>query len=204
MDEVSRSMKKFLMGLFLALSPIGIMGQVYHAGEESPETSSVRWEVSIAWVQPNQHVQGQLGETLFRRKGGPSVRGLYYPTAWMGVGVEGFKSDWQDFPISNSYKAVRYGLVSKWLLTPQTMPSAYVLLGAGQMRQRTSYSDTVYFTARPAYGLVGLGLETRVYRGWFVAAEGQAVYYEHSRIDEFVRLEHRWELAFLVRGGIRF
>ncbi|MBO7190876.1 MAG: hypothetical protein J6V32_02055 [Elusimicrobiaceae bacterium] len=198
-------MKKVYVSLSLLLAPLLGAGQIYHAGESAPTVSSVKhWEASLGWQTSGQSVQGRLGERLFDSADGLSLRGLYYPTAWLGVGLEGVWFDKKDFPVENTYKDVRYGVISKWVLTPQTKPAVYLLLGAGLRKQRTSYMHTVNNTANTGYGLTGLGLELDIYRGIFIQAEGQALYNTRRKVDNFTQLAHRLELSVALRGGVRF
>ena len=98
----------------------------------------------------------------------------------------------------------RYGLVGKWVLTPETKPTVYFLLGVGRREQRTSYVHTVNYRARTGYALAGLGLEVPLYHEFFVGAEGQAIYNTRQKVDNFIRLSHRFETAIVLRGGVRF
>ncbi|GEM_PF-6809961 len=198
-------MKKVYFSLCLLLAPLWAVGQVYHAGETASAAPSVKhYAVSVGWFLSGQNVQGQLGERLFDSANGLSLRGVYYPADWLAVGVEGVYFGKKNFPVENTYKDIRYGLIGKWVLTPETKPTIYLLFGLGLREQRTSYMHTVTYSARTGYGLVGLGLEMRVYRSFFVQAEGMSIYNTRRKVDDFIGLAHPIELAFALRGGVHF
>lgn len=199
-------MKKGIVTGVCLLSAVFCGAQVYHAGQTAPAAtaSEKKWEVSAAALRANQRVRDQVGERMLKNKDAFTARGLYYPVRWLGVGLEGTWFDKQHFAGQHTYEQTYYGVVSKWILTPDTTPAAYVLAGAGKAEQKMNYAHLFSRTHHVWYAQVGLGVEMPVYRGFFVAAEGQLVYHAKKNIDEFLQLEKRWGRQLLLRGGVRF
>ncbi len=198
-------MKKLLFILCVVLGPyVAAAQEVYHAGENVPTVSSAKhWEVSVGWTGSNQHIQDRAAITVAKDTEGLSARGLYYPWRWLGVGAEGTWMNQKHFFGDNSYEDARYGLISKWILTLETKPAVYLLLGAGQRKQKVDYVHLRQHTKETKYVQGGIGLEVEIYRGWFIAGEGQMMYRAKS-IDKFLEQDSRWERLLTVRGGVRF
>lgn len=198
-------MKKIILSLCVAFIPLGVCGQVYHAGETVAADSSVsRWEVSAGVLRSNYQVRDRTGERMFKGEDALSVRAVYYPVRWLGIGVEGTWFDKENFVGDNSYKDTRYQLLTKWILTPDTRPHLYLLVGAGQRTQKVSYAHLLNHTKHNGYGLAALGVEVEITHGWFVAAEGQLTYFPHKEIDNFLRTNKNTERLLSVRTGVRF
>lgn len=197
-------MKKLLLILCVAFSPLGTAAQVYHAGEDSAETAAVKhWEVSVGWIHSNQRVQDNAAISVLQNTQGITARGLYYPWRWLGVGLEGAWMEQKDFLGDNSYDDTRYGFISKWVLTPDTKPVAYLLLGTGMRTQKLKYLNLRQHTKDTWYAQGGLGVEVEIYGGWFVAAEALMMYHG-KEIDAFLEQGKRWERILAIRGGVRF
>ena len=198
-------MKKLYLSICLTvLSPI-MFGQVYHAGEtEQPVLSGPRWEVSAGAIRSNFQVRDGAGERMFKGEDGLTARGLYYPVRWLGVGVQGTWFDKEKFAGQHTYKDTRYDLLTKWILTPDTRPNLYVLLGGGYRTQEVSYARLLKRTKHNEYLLAALGLDVEISHGWFIGAEGQLSYFPHKEIDAFLNANKNTERALLVRVGVRF
>ena len=190
--------------LCVAFSPLVGLAQVYHAGENSAKVVPTKhWEISAGWIHSNQRVQDNAAIAVLNNTQGFTVRGLYYPLEWLGVGVEGAWMNRKNFLGDNSYGDTRYGLISKWFLTPDTKPAVYVLLGAGARAQKIKYTNLRQRTKDTWYAQGGLGAEVEIYGGWFVAAEGLMMYHA-KEIDAFFEQGKRWERILAIRGGVRF
>jgi len=198
-------MKKLVTSICLTvLSPM-MFGQVYHAGEtEQTVSSAPRWEVSAGVTRSNFQIRDGADERMFKSEDGLTARGLYYPVRWLGIGLQGTWFDKEDFAGDNTYKDTRYDLLTKWILTPDTRPNLYVLLGSGYRTQEVSYAHLVKHTKHNGYMLAALGLDVEISHGWFIGAEGQLSYFPHKEIDKLLHANKRTERVLNVRVGVRF
>ena len=200
------SLRNCLLNICMLFAPVVLAGQVYRAGETTPVSSGpiARWEVSAGVLRTNEAATDPLGVKFFSAQKGVTVRGLYVWNTWLAAGVQG---DWfsaKKLGFSGKHRHVRYGIISRWMLTPQTKPGVYALLGAGVSQRKLSYAGMWSHTVSSAYGLLGLGVEVPVYRGSYLAAEVQSVYNSRRRLDDFSCLSRRFATEVSVRGGIRF
>ncbi len=180
---------------------------VYHGGQAAPRPVSFpRWEVSAGWIYSDLALEDRV-EEMFTGQGGFTARALFYPLRWLAVGAEGSWFNQKNF-YQISYQENRQGLLTKWLLTPDTKPTLYVLLGAGKRHQELTYAQAslAKFNRREHsyYGLCGLGLTIPVYGVFSVEAEGHLVYMGHQKIDKFFQQAHRYERAVSLRGVLHF
>lgn len=197
-------MKKFLGVLSFIFIPFAGAAQLYHAGETTADTPSFKsWEISVGWTHSNQRVQDNGAITVLNDTEGFTARGLYYPWRWLGLGVESTWMNRKHFAGNNSYKDTRYGLISKWILTPDTTPMAYLLVGAGAREQKLDYFSLRQRTKHTWYAQGGVGVELEIYRGWFIGAEGLMMYHAKN-IDALLEQGKRWERVLTIRGGLRF
>ena len=140
---------------------------------------------------------------MFKNQDGLTARALLYPLRWLGLGAEGSWFTEKNF-YQNTYRDTLYGILAKGILTPDTMPELYILLGGGEAKQEGSYLGRLDRTQKVRYGQIGLGVSLALYRGVFLAAEGQLVYHAHKKIDTFLHQHHRMERVVSLRGGVRF
>ena len=188
----------------MVLGPLVAGAQVYQAGETTPVISSIKhWEVSLGWTHSNQRVQDMAGLRAVENMDGMSARGLYYPLSWLGIGAEGTWLNNKHFLGNSTYKDVRYGLISKWIITPDTKPAVYLLVGGGQREQKVNYVQLRDYTQHRWYVQGGVGVEVEIYGGCFVGAEGLMMY-RAKGIDKFLEQNSRWERLLTIRGGVRF
>ena len=160
-------------------------------------------EISAGVIASDLQVNDRSGEKMVSRENGFTARGLVYPLRWLGVGVEGVHFGREDF-FGNSYQDKRYGLLTKWVLTPDTTPSLYVLLGLGQHKQHVSYQGLWTSSSAVRYTQLGLGVDIPLYRYLFVGLEGQIVYHAHQKVDNLLLLNRRTERIFSLHIGLRF
>ena len=198
--------KKGLLSICMLLSPVLCAGEVYHAGETAPagDAPTAKWEVSAGVVRTNNAAEDAYSENFFSSQRGISVRGLYQVNHWLAAGAEGSWFSAKDLGPTGTLRFTRYGLLTRWTLTPHMKPSVYALLGGGVNQHKLHYAGMWGHTKSGAYGLLGLGVEVPVYRTIFLAAEIQGVYNFQRRLDDFARLSHRLERQMMLRGGVRF
>lgn len=197
---------RYFLFLLCIYFPCVSYGQTYQAGQVSsaPAVSIPRWEVSAGVYRSNLSVRERSGEELFSKEKGLSLRGLYYFSSWFAGGIEGEISAREKFPLQNTYRRLSYGLVTKWVLTPQTQPQIYLLLGGGIHQRKLSYMGDWSHTVSRPYVMLGPGLEIQIGRGGFIGLELQARYNPQRKLDAFTVLKHRWEAVIGLRGGVRF
>ena len=198
--------RKWLLSICIWLGPLLAVGQVYHAAQtdSAPVRTTARWEVSAGVLRTNGAVEDPLGEKFFSGQTGLTARGLYHWNNWLAAGIEGAWFSSKKLGFSGTLRHARYGLITRWALTPQTKPTVYALLGGGMNQRKLSYAGMWSHTKSSAYGLLGVGVEVPVYRGAYLAAEVQGVYNARRTLDDFTRLSRRLETEVMLRGGIRF
>ncbi len=201
-------MKKW-QALFLVSFLIGTALQaqeVYHAGEYIPAVEKRNWvEISAAATRSFYRLQDVGKQDQLTHQTGLSGRALLVLTPWLGIGAEGtwFEKE-KSIAYVPGYKTIRYGLIGKFTLTPDTQPSVYVLAGTGKTKREFSYAFNLQETDTTSYILSGVGLEVSVFRGLFIAAEVDGVYNLHRHVSRFFALNRRWEIEVSARAGIRF
>ncbi len=68
-------MKKIWLSFCVAVVPLWLCGQVYHAGETTPSVSSAaHWEVSLGALKSNYQVRDGDGERMFKGEEALSIR----------------------------------------------------------------------------------------------------------------------------------
>ncbi len=123
---------------------------------------------------------------------------------WLGIGAQGMWFDKENFIGDNTFKDTRYELLSKWILTPDTCPHLYLLLGGGLRMQEVTRAHLLTHTKHNEYGLAAVGVEVEIAYGWFIGAEGQLTYFPHRKIDALLQANKHTERALSVRAGVRF
>lgn len=193
---------------FLAYVPVS--AQVYHAGQSVQTGTPREWvEVSGGWGTSFSRLEDGANDKQLSHQEGISGRALFWATSWLGVGGEGiwFKTE-KGIPMVPQYKMRRYGLITKWVLTPDTQPRAYLLLGMGNTKREFHYQFSPFYqyteTNKSSYGLAGAGLEVTMWRNLFLAGEIQLLYNQHKHVSEFFRLHSRFETGASLRAGLRF
>ena len=167
-------MKKLFLSCLFCLAALVAASEVYHAGETKPAQQAFgRFEVSVGWDFSNMSMSDRV-ERMFKKQDGLTARALFYPLRWLGVGAEGVwfgeKNSYQ-----NTYRDTRYGIVAKGIITPDTLPELYVLLGGGKDKQEVTYAGRFDRSQTSNYGQLGLGLSATLYQGIFLAVEGRAI-----------------------------
>ena len=139
---------------FLAVSCWG--ADTYHAGEA---TSSVRnsksWlELSVGGTRSFAKLEDKGGYEQLSHLDGISGRALWTVFPWLGIGVEGtrFQTE-KEIAFVDSYKMLRYGLISKLTFTPDTQPKVYLLLGAGKTKREFDYAFPLVESEKTDYFL---------------------------------------------------
>ena len=195
----------FFLISFLAVLPL--QAQIYHAGEENTTGASRRnWvELSAAGTRSFYTLQDGGNYTQLSHQDGLSARALWLITPNIGLGLEGtwFEKE-KSIPVVSSYKMRRYGVIGKWILTPDTAPKAYLLAGVGRTKRQFSYEFPLSEEKKTNYYLAGIGLDVTLWRNLFAAAEVTAVYNAHATTGNFYHLKHRWETNASLRAGVRF
>lgn len=194
-------MKKYNGLLFPLIAVLGCVALPSKAADVLPPSHV---EFSAGMYYSNLQVNDRSGEKMFARESGLSVRGLVYPVRWLAVGVEGVQFGRENLPAQNTYRDKRLGLLTKWILTPDTTPAIYVLLGMGQQDQRVSYQDLWTSKSHTRYTQAGLGIDIPVYRYVFIGAEGQLIYHAHQKVDDLLVLNRRLEYLLSLRVGVKF
>ena len=190
---------------FISL-PLFCCGQVYQAGQRPALNSQTftRWDISLGAYHSNIKLVDPAQETLLSKEAGASLRGLYAFSSWFLAGAEGGITKRENFPVSNTYRHTYYGLVTKWILTPQTKPQVYLLLGGGRGKRELSYAGNWSHTITKPYITAGTGVELDIGSLGYIGLEAQARYNTSREVDAFCRLNHRLETVFGLRGGVRF
>ena len=202
---IKTGMKKYLfLGLMWASVCAFAAEPIYHAGENSVTTGSPRWEASLGWINARVGTHDPTEENLFSHLTGLTVRGLYTLRPSWRMGAEGVIFSGKNLAPSNTYRARRYGVLVNYVLTPDTVPVAYVLVGGGETYHRISYSGLRTNRKHTGYACAGIGIEVPLDHRYFFAAEAAALYHASKKIDVFTRLNRRLETTVTVRGGIRF
>ena len=203
---MTKVLKVIIVSWLLGLPLVGF-GQIYHAGSSVPATreKTANWDISLGGYLTYTQVVDPAGEVLFSREKSLNARGLYYVTPWLAAGVEGAWAQHRNFPTQNTYHHKRYGLVTKWVLTPQTTPRVYLLAGGGTSRREISYTSGWWREQiKKPYWTIGGGLEMGIGRWGYLGLETQALYNEHRKLDAFSALNNRWEIEVGLRAGVRF
>ena len=198
---------KKIVILGLVTWPAVCSGQIYRAGQtssEDPKTSISNWDISLGVYRSNLELTDPTQETLLSKERGLSARGVYAFSSWLAAGVEGGFSKRENLPAQNTYRHLYYGVITKWILTPQTKPRVYLLLGGGVSQRKLSYAGDWSHTVTNPYALAGTGVELDVGSWGYVGLEAQARYNTKRKLDEFAVLDHRLETVLGVRGGVRF
>ena len=201
-------MKKW-QALFLisCLAVLPLQAQIYHAGEEIPTAHSSRnWvEISAAGTRSFSTLQDGGKHSQISHQDALSGRALFLITPTLSLGLEGtwFENETSISDVA-SYKMRRYGVVGKWILTPDTAPTAYLVAGVGKTKRQLNYEFLPQEENKSNYYSAAIGLDVRLWRGFFAAAEVAAVYNAHARISKFFWLKHRWETNASLRAGVRF
>lgn len=194
-------MKKY-NGLLLPLMAVGCCLTLQcRAADVLPPTHI---EMSAGLSYSNLQVNDRANEKMFARENGWSIRGLVYPARWVGIGAEGMQFGRKNLPGQNTYRDRRVGLLTKWILTPDTTPSLYVLVGVGRQEQQVSYQNVWTSTSHTRYTQAGLGVDIPLYRYLFVGAEGQMIYHARQDVDNLLVLNRRLEYIFSLHLGVRF
>ena len=190
----------------LIFGPLVCTGQIYQAGQppQSVSNTPAVWDISLGVHRSYMKVIDPAQETLFNKEQGFSARGLYAFSSWLAAGLEGGISERENFPTQNTYRHIYYGGVTKWILTPQTKPRVYLLLGGGIDRRKLSYAGNWAHTVSKPYLTAGTGVELDISSRIYVGLEGQARYNTARTLDAFTALNRRWETVLGVRGGVRF
>jgi len=192
--------------LAVVCSPLIAGAQVYQAAQPvaSPESGRSLWEVSVGGNFLYNRLQDPTGEKILSDEKGLFARGFYYVTPWFAAGVEGTRFAHKNLTPGNVYHHHRYGLITKWIITPQVSPQVYATLGAGTDRRKISYSSLWSSHNRMNYVAAGAGVQAQL-SGWmWVGLELQAVYNAHRKIDNFSLLKSYWEKSLLLYGSVRF
>lgn len=181
-------------------------GQIYQAGQAArPHAApTAAWDVSLSVYRSPMHVVDPVQEDLFAGETGLSARGLYRFSDWLAGGMEGGISRRKDFPLQNTYRHLYYGAVTKWIVTPQTQPRVYLLLGGGISRRKLSYAGMWAHSVRAKYVTAGIGTEVDIWKSGYIGLETQARYNTHRTLDNFTALERRLEVILGLRAGLRF
>jgi len=190
---------------FLALTPL--QAQIYHAGEENSSVKKAgSWlELSAAGTRMFSGLEDRGGHDQLSHQDGLSGRALVNVLPWLGLGVEGtWFEEAKDIDFVNGYKALRYGIVGKFTLTPSTQPQVYLLAGIGKTKRELDYAFALSETAKTHYLLAGIGVEVELWSGIFLALEGYGVYDAHKHFSRFFAINHRLEPGTSFRIGKRF
>lgn len=201
-------MKSFrtMIALGIVCLPWTCLGQIYQAGQSSVNTarSAAAWDISLGVYRSNIELVDPVQETLVSKEMGASLRGLYIFSSWFSAGGEGGISRRENFPATNTYRHSYYGAVTKWILTPQTKPRVYLLLGGGRSQRKLSYVGNWAHTISKPYATAGTGVELDIGSWGYLGLEVQARYNTNRKLDAFTALAHRLETVLGVRGGVRF
>jgi len=199
-------MKKFLCLLFVGLcTPLTFAQTVYHVGSatEAPTTFD-RWEISAGLIGTSRTISPQRGnETFFSHQHGTSLRALYYAAPWLAFGLEGTDFRTRHTSEISRFRTRQIQALVKFTLTPNTQPAVYVLAGAGRNYHSFDYTFNWSETAHTSYLFNGIGMELRVYKTIFTAAEWDVLYHLHTRMGSFCH-GNRHEQVIAGRVGIRF
>lgn len=201
-------MKKFqVLFLISFLSAVCLHAQTYHAGEENVaiKKSTGIVELSVAGTRMFSRLEDRGGYNQLSHQNGFSGRALVNILPWLGLGVEGtwFEKE-KDIDFVDGYKTERYGVVGKLTLTPGTQPKVYLLAGAGKTKRKLDYAFSLEESSNMNYLLAGVGIETDLWKGFFLALEGYGIYNEHAHFSRFFASSHRLEPGVSLRVGKRF
>ena len=208
---------KLLAGVFavslLVLHVSAFGGPIYRAGQKVSASRSV-WhgELSAGYMFSSHKLEYVTEEDSSSRLRGGEVRALWAPLSWLAVGAEFSKLGGEKFPpVIETYKISRLAGILKLTLSPNTTPRVYLVGGFGHSKHKLIY-DHSYFPVRKyspvtvgmSFWVAGLGIEVDVWKGIFVGAEGNVVYYSKGQLSEIFKMSSRTETNLRVRGGVRF
>ena len=205
-------MKKLLTLLFVfGLTPLW-GAPLYRAGQSKAHLPDFdRWELAAHGAVSSVSLTDFTGSNTLNGAKGVGLGGLYYLRPWLGVGAEGTYLLKQELPpFVEKYQALRGGLAAKFILSPDTLPRVYAVLGAGKTEYRLAYTKvpaTAHWkrtAKRINYVRLGLGLETDLRKGFFIGIEAGALYNCATRLSTYYTLEKRWEFDGRFRAGVRF
>lgn len=196
-------------GLFLLVCfPLFSFAQQYRARQKASAPSFDRWEISAAWVISSQEASVKNGSTSLDGLHGLTARALFYPLAYLGVGVEGTQfADEKLSPLVTSYKAHQLGIIGKLNLSPNTNPRVYVTVGAGKTFYKLGYASVARRSEDKrniTYLTGGLGVEIDVWKSLFLALEGRLFYHTQTELTRFYALSKKISFDGRLGVGIRF
>ena len=182
--------------------------QAYRAGESTASGSFSRWEVAAGWSASTGEVSLKNGAASLDGQHGFYGRVLYAPWKKIALGAEGtLFSDKSIEPIVRKYNAKRVGVLLKYLITPDTNPRVYLLLGGGITRHRFNFVSPYRgndHTRTVSYAMMGAGIETSVWKHLFASVEGRGIYNTKDDLNLFYHLSKRWEMEGKILLGVRF
>ena len=145
---------------------------------------------------------------------GMGLRALWTPLTWMSIGVEMDRFGKKSMPEAfvSSYKTNRVGAVIKFTLSPDTAPRVYALVGYGRTSHRIAYDHSSVITAtwpgqekkNIRYWMLGLGLETDVWKNVFVGIEGNVLRHQTTQLMRYYQTHSKTETALRLRAGVHF
>jgi len=194
------------------LSTLPLSGApLYRVGAPKPQDDFVHWEVSAEGVFSSAEVEDSDGNKALNGARGVGLRTTYALRPWLALGAEGLHFKKQTFgPFVKRYEAERVGILAKITLSPDTSPRAYAVLGAGKNFYSLTYGKTMASahwkkTKKSAsYVQLGLGLETDIWKAWFIGAEGDIFYGRKTGLGRYYQTGKTWEALGRLRTGIRF
>lgn len=199
----------YVVVLLIGTTEIGA-APLYQAGEKgSVSRSLLHGEISAGYVLSSHKIEYTTGEDASPRLKGAEMRALWTPLPWLSVGADFEKLGNEKLsPLVKQYGVRRWAGIVKLTLSPNTSPRLYLIGGYGKSKHEIKYDFQARWfppvTQRWTYWMLGLGLETNVWKGIFVAGEGSWIHYNNDCLTSFFKISSRTEMDLRLRMGLRF
>ena len=184
---------------------------IYRVGDKVSSARSI-WhgEVSAGYIFSSQQLESTIESDKTPRLQGFEMRALWAPLAWLAVGAQATRlGDEKLAPFVKEYKVDSVAGVMKLTLSPDTTPCFYLLAGLGKSKHKLTYDHSLPIYGKPvekdfSFWMLGLGVETDVWKFIFVGIEGTLTHYNKTQMTAFYSISSKMQTALHLRAGVRF
>ena len=188
---------------------------IYRAGQDKDSTYCwLHGEISADYQFSSQRMELVTKEDNTAALKGWGLRALWTPVSWLGIGAETTRFENESFKefFVSSYQNNRVGGLLKATLSPDTNPRVYLLAGYGRISHKLEYDHSSIITAswptaekkKAGYWMLGIGLETNVWKSVFVGVEGNVFRYTSTQLKRYYQTNSKTETSIRLRAGVRF
>lgn len=151
-------------------------------------------------------IQDAEGHRLSRVQYGGRVRAWWWVRETLAVGIAGqyLKAADMKTHALTPFTRREEDLLVRLTLTPDTLPTLYIIAGVGHVHQRSRLRrQTKDFSSRGLVWRAGIGGEVRLWKGWQLVGEGQVVY-DTDKWDNFLFTAPRTRTELSLGMSYRF